>query len=241
MPITAPIVPVNREDARGFLASVDQGVWDFLESVPDAMVLSDYNGQIIWVNANTERMFGYSRDELIGKEVEILVPERSRHVHRNLRTNYYANPSIRTIGVGRELSARRKDGVEFPVEISLSPTQICEKTLVWSAIRDISNRERFVAQLREAMQRKRLVLGGLISICSWCHRVRDEGAWQPLETYVKSHSKAKFTHDICKECLGTLDLAGNTHEPASHKPNPGGPTPAAGSAQPGPTRRRRAH
>jgi PAS domain S-box-containing protein len=103
-------------------------------------------------------MFGYSRDELVGKEVEILVPERSRNVHGKLRTCYYANPNRRTIGVGRELSARGKNGVEFPVEISLSPTQIRGKALVWSAIRDISNRERSVAQLREAMQRMRLLL-----------------------------------------------------------------------------------
>jgi PAS domain S-box-containing protein len=238
MTIKAPVVPVDREDARALVAFIDKRVWDGLEGVPDAIVLSDYNGQIIWVNTKTERMFGYSRDELVGKEVEILVPERSRSVHRNHRTSYYADPSKRTIGVGRELSARRKDGVEFPVEISLSPTQIRGKTLVWSAIRDISDRERFVAQLLEAMQRKRLGLGGLISICSWCNRVRDEGEWLPLETYVASHSKAKFTHGLCKDCLGTLDLAGHTHEPASHKPNSGEPTPGEGSAQAGPTRRR---
>jgi PAS domain S-box-containing protein len=238
MPITAT-VPVNREDARGFVASIDEGVWDFLQSVPDAMVLSDYNGQIIWVNNNAERMFGYSRDELVGKKVEILLPERFRNVHRNHRTSYYAEPSIGTIGIGRKLSARRKDGVEFPVEISLSPTQIRGRTLVWSALRDISDRERHVAQLREAMQRKRLVLGGLISICSWCKRVHDEGAWLPLETYVKSHSKAKFTHGLCKDCLGKLDLAEHRHEPASHKPNSGEPTLAAGSAQAGPKRKTR--
>ena len=226
MPITAPLVPVNNEDARGLVTSIDEGVWEFLQSVPDAMILSDYNGQIIWVNTNTERMFGYSRDELVGKEVEILVPEGSRSVHPNHRISYYAEPSIRTMGIGRESSARRKDGVEFPAEISLSPTKIRGKTLVWSAIRDISDRER-------------LLLGGLISICSCCKRVRDEGTWQPLETYVKSHSKAKFTPGLCQDCLGTLDLAGHEHEPASLKPNSGEPTPAAGSAQAGPKRKTR--
>ena len=205
------------------------------------MILSDQDGRIVLLNTNTERMFGYSKDELLGEEIEVLVPERFRTVHRKERTTYYADPSIRRMGVGRELSARGKDGVEFPVEISLSPIEIRGKTLVWSAIRYVSDRERLVAQLREAMQKKRLVLGGLISICSWCKRVRDEGAWLPLETYVSSHSRARFTHGICKDCLGTLNIAGHPPGPAISKANSGEPTPTAGSAQAGPTRRRQAH
>jgi PAS domain S-box-containing protein len=163
-------------------------------------------------------MFGYSRDELVGKEVEILVPERFRARHREERASYYANPRRRRIGVGRDLCACRKDGVEFLVEISLAPLEIRGKTLVWSAIRDVGDRERSIAQIREAMYKKRSVLRGWISICAWCKRVRDDGLWLPLETYVASHSEAKFTHGICKDCLRTLDLAVHKHEPASHKP-----------------------
>ena len=240
MTITAP-VSVNREEAQGFVSSIQQSVWEFLESVPDAMVLTDCNGQIIWVNTHTERMFGYSKNELVGKEVEILVPERSRTIHRKDRTSYYADPGVRRMGVGRLLSARGKDGVEFQVEISLSPTQIRGKTLVWSAIRDVSDRERFVAQLREAMQRKRIVLRGLISICSWCRRVRDEGSWLPLETYVASHSTARFTHGICKDCLAMIDLGTHTDKPAGDKPQSVEPMQATGSARVGRKRRRRAH
>jgi PAS domain S-box-containing protein len=161
-------------------------------------------------------MFDYSKDELVGKEVEILVPEQFRAVHRKDRATYYADPSIRRMGVGRELSARGKDGVDFPVEISLSPIKIRGKTLVWSAIRDICDRERFLAQLHEAMQRQQVVLAGLISICSWCRRVRDDGTWLSLERYLASHSEAKFTHCICKDCLAALtNLAAVKKEPGS--------------------------
>jgi PAS domain S-box-containing protein len=137
--------PVHLSGAQS--PRVDGEFLHFIESVPDAMILSDQEGRIVLLNTSTERMFGYSSDELVGKEIEILIPERSRSMHRVDRAAYYADPSIRRMGVGRELSARRKDGVEFPVEISLAPVEIRGKTLVWSAIRDISDCERFIARV----------------------------------------------------------------------------------------------
>ena len=187
-------VPVSGEGAKGFAAFIGEKLLHFIETVPDAMILSNRKGRIILANTNTERMFGYTRDELVGKEVEILVPVQFRTRHREDRATYYADASRRRMGVGRDLSARRKDGVEFPVEISLALVEIRGQTLVWSAIREIGDRERLIAQLREAMQKKGLALGGMISICAWCQRVLDEAAWLPLETYVASHSEAKFTH-----------------------------------------------
>jgi PAS domain S-box-containing protein len=192
------------------LTRIDRKFSDFLESVPDAMVLSDRDGRIVLMNTNTERMFGYSRDELMGKEIETLVPERSRAVHREDRAIYYAAPGTRRMGVGRELSARGKDGVEFPVEISLAPVEIRGRTFIWSAIRDIADREYLIAQLRESMKKKRLPLRGFISICAWCKRVRDTGEWLPLEKYITSHSKAKFTHGICRECLAKVGHRAST-------------------------------
>jgi PAS domain S-box-containing protein len=206
--------PVRLSGAQTVVPGINKKFLHFLESVPDAMILSDQKGRIVMANDNIERMFGYSRDELVGKEIEILVPEGVRTRHREDRATYYANRSLRRMGGGRELSARRKDGVEIPVEISLGPVEIRGKTLVWSAIHDIADRERSIAQIREAMREKRVVLGGWVSVCAWCKRVCDEGAWLPLERYVASHLEVEFTHGICKECLGTLAPARG--EPSAH-------------------------
>jgi PAS domain S-box-containing protein len=217
------LVP-NRDDPQAFAASLDEKFLQFVETVPDAMILSEQTGRIVLANTKTERMFGYSPDELVGKEPEILVPERFRALHREHRAIYHADPSIRRTGVGRVLCACGKDGVEFPVEISLSSVEISGKALVWSAIRNISDRERSVAQLLVEMEKKGLILGGLISICAWCKRIQDQGGlWQQLERYIESRSHAKFTHGICTDCLRTLD-------PASHKADSCGSTRAARAA-----------
>ena len=113
-----------------------------LEAAPDAMVIVDENGRIVLVNAQTERVFGYGREELLGKTVEILVPERFRERHATHRVGFSSEPKVRGMGAGLELFGRRKDGTEFPVEISLSPIQTHEGVLVSSAIRDISDRQR---------------------------------------------------------------------------------------------------
>jgi protein-histidine pros-kinase len=139
----------STEDVQAFAASLDKKFLQFLESVPDAMILSDGTGRIVLSNTNTERMFGYSSEELVGKEIEILVPERVRALHREHRAIYYADPRIRRMGVGRDLCALGKDGVEFPVEISLSTVEIQGKTFVWSVIRSISDRERYLWSWRK--------------------------------------------------------------------------------------------
>ena len=113
-----------------------------LESAPDAMVIVDRDGRIVLINTQTERLFGYSRIELIGQPVEVLVPERSRAAHPAHRTQYLAAPVVRAMGSGLDLWGRRRDGSEFPVEISLSPIETMEGSLVSSTIRDVSERVR---------------------------------------------------------------------------------------------------
>ncbi|MGB8908435.1 MAG: ATP-binding protein [Candidatus Cybelea sp.] len=120
-----------------------------LEHAPDATIIVDADGGIQLVNAQTERLFGYYREELIGKPVEMLIPERNHSRHVGERRGYYADPRVRPMGVGLELYGRRKDGSEFPVEISLSPVVTREGTFVASAIRDVTERKAFERQLQE--------------------------------------------------------------------------------------------
>ncbi|MCM2257756.1 MAG: PAS domain S-box protein [Vicinamibacteria bacterium] len=121
-----------------------------LEAAPDAMVIVDEAGRIVLVNSQTERLFGYRREELLGQSVGLLIPEGRRAGHAAYRESYHANPVARPMGSGRDLAARRKDGSEFPAEISLSPLDTEEGRLVSAAVRDISERLRIADLKREA-------------------------------------------------------------------------------------------
>ncbi len=127
----------------------DRKFESLLESAPDAMVIVNEQGKIILVNSQTESLFGYQRVELLDKKVEMLVPGRFHGTHPQDRSRYHANPHVRAMGVGPDLFGLRKDGVEFPVEISLSLLETEEGVLVSSSIRDISERKSFEHALQE--------------------------------------------------------------------------------------------
>lgn len=111
-----------------------------IESVPDAVIVVDTGGTIRLVNRQTEQLFGYGRAELLGRPIEILVPERVALFHQGLRDSYFADPQTRPTSAGLELTARRKDGSEFPVDISLSPLETDEGRLVSAWVRDVTER-----------------------------------------------------------------------------------------------------
>ena len=194
--VTAAIRDISvRKKAEAHLAEMEGRYRGLLEAAPEAIVISDPNGRILLVNAQMEKVFGYLREELIGEAVEILVPERFRAKHPDNRAGYHTHPRARSMGENLDLQGLRKDGSEFPVEITLSPLESPEGLLVTAVVRDITERKKFQEDQLQT-------LGEL-------KRSNDE-----LEhfAYVASHDLqeplrmvASYTQLLAKRYKGTLD------------------------------------
>jgi PAS domain S-box-containing protein len=129
-----------------------------LESVPDAVIAADAGGTILLVNRQTEVLFDYPRADLIGRPIEMLMPERFRLGHIGMRDRYFADPQVRPMGANLALWGRRRDGAEFPVEISLSPLRTSAGLMVTTTVRDISRRREAESKLRHAEARYRTLV-----------------------------------------------------------------------------------
>jgi len=135
------------ENARQETKESEAALSQLIDATPDALVVVDKAGRIVRINQQLETMFGYERDELLGQMLEVLLPERFQQGHTLHRANYFAQPCIRPMGVGQDLVARRKDGSEVSVEISLSPLTIGARTFAVSTIRDVTERKQMEVEL----------------------------------------------------------------------------------------------
>jgi PAS domain S-box-containing protein len=143
------VCPVE-DSSKAKFQDTQASIQALLDAAPDAAIIVDSQGKIVLVNSRTENMFAYPRSELLGKPVELLIAERFRGRHPEQRHSYGRDPRDRAIGSGLELFALRRDGSEFPVEISSSPLQTGEGVLVYSAIRDVTDERNTEIALRIA-------------------------------------------------------------------------------------------
>jgi protein-histidine pros-kinase len=164
--------PLKKKTKTSLLGATGQAnlFRGILEAAPDAMIIVGQDGRILIVNAQTEALFGWKRSELLGKPMEILVPPRFRAHHPAKRDGYFAAPKARPMGAGLDLYALRKDGSEFPAEISLSPLETPQGRYVTAAIRDTTGRKRQLEEENRRIQETNRLKSGFLANMS--HELR---------------------------------------------------------------------
>lgn len=182
-----------------------------LIAAPVGIVIVDQDGRIVFFNGEAEKIFGYPAEEVIGQPVELLQPEQFHHAHVLQRENYLKEPSDRVMGHDRNVFGRRKDGSELPLEVGLSYIHSGGTVLVSAVVVDISRRKRIeaerevlIGELQAALEKVKQ-LSGLLPICASCKKIKDDnGYWNQIESYIRDHSEAEFSHGICPDCAKKL-------------------------------------
>ena len=192
--------PGKAKDHLTVLNQSEKLVMALLESATQAIVSVDRTGKIVLANRRTEELFGYSREELLGNRIEILLPEQRRAAHTSEREDYFARPRVRPMGIGMELSGRRRDGSEFPVEVSLSYVETAEGVFAIAFVTDITQRKHLEEQLTHSqkMEAGRLAGGvahdfnNMLTVISGYNRmILDEvSTLDPLRGYAEEILKA---------------------------------------------------
>ncbi|MFQ5877035.1 MAG: PAS domain S-box protein [Acidobacteriota bacterium] len=189
--------PMGRLAAQLALASADARFRVVVEAASDAIIVGDRGGRILFVNGAALGMLGYSREELVGADIALLIPEEERGRRREMLLRGVAAEHARVAEGGPvEMAARRKDGDRVPVELVLGAPALREEGIL-------------VAVLRDLRRSKRIGLyESLLPVCCVCGLIRDRAAsvqgqdvWRPLEEYVRRHASARFTHTYCANCL----------------------------------------
>jgi PAS domain S-box-containing protein len=175
-----------------------------VESAPNAIVMINAAGTMVLVNAQAEKFFGYRREEMIGQSVEMLVPERFRGNHANYRAGFFASPSARPMGSGRDLFGRRKNGSEFPVEIGLTPIHTSEGLLILSAIVDISERKAADVALRQSHEELERLVAELRAKNEEV-RATTQQLWQAAKLATVGELAAGIAHEL-NNPLATIRL-----------------------------------
>ncbi|MCL5271697.1 MAG: PAS domain S-box protein [bacterium] len=182
-----------------------------LDDAVDAIIAIDEQGVIRMANPAAERMFGYSREELIGHKVNKLMPSPDREQHDDYIGRYLRTGEPHIIGIGREVTGRRKDGTFIPVHLAVSEVVVDERRSFIGVLRDIADikaaidrQNQLIVELREALEKVKR-LSGLLPICASCKKIRDDqGYWKQLEAYISEHSEAEFSHSLCPDCFKRL-------------------------------------
>ncbi len=188
-----------------------EAVWrGLVESAPDALVVVDVQGNIVYVSSQTQRLFGYSRNELLNEKIEILLPVRFRERHVAQRSHYFEALRVRPMGAGLELFGLHKSGCEIPIEISLSPLETPKGFLITAAIRDISDRKRVQEELRKAREVAEAASRSKSEfLANMSHEIRTPlagilGFSEMIALYCKSNEERKSYLDKIRRCADTL-------------------------------------